>query len=124
LQRAINGESSGLEDFSHLRGVGADALDSVKQAFEIKANAGAMPDQVTLTPDEFKRALKDGRRFYLAVFGGLEEGHETVVRIICDPVHTLCPQKSESVSLAGVLSVSNPIEVRFAQESLEPDAEE
>jgi Domain of unknown function (DUF3883) len=113
LHRAVNGELSDLKDFRHLQGVGADALDRLERAFEIKSFATAMPDQVTLTANEFERALKDGSKYHLAVVAGLEEGYETVVRIIADPVHTLEVQKSTTLVLGGVRSAKKPIEVRF-----------
>jgi hypothetical protein len=72
-----------------------------------------MPDQVTLTANEFERALIDGRKYHLAVVAGLEEGYETVVRIVADPVHTLQVQRSTEVVLGGVLTAAKPIEVRF-----------
>jgi hypothetical protein len=113
LHRAINGELSGLTDFRHLQGVGADALDRLKRAFEIKSFATAMPNRVELNANEFKRALTDGRKYYLAVVAGLEEGYETVVRVIADPVHVLTVQKATKLVLGGVLTARKPIEVRF-----------
>lgn len=113
LQRAINGELSDLKDFRHLQGMGADAFDRLERAFEIKSFAMAMPDQVSLTANEFARALKDGKKYCLAVVAGLEEGYETIVRIIADPVHTLDPQKSTTVVLGGIRGTKKPIEVRF-----------
>lgn len=122
LQRAINGELSDLKDFRHLQGVGADAFDRLERAFEIKSFAMGMPDQVSLTANEFARALKDGKRYYLAVVAGLEEGYETIVRIIADPVHTLDPQKSTTVVLGGIQGTKKPIEVRFSSRRSEPTA--
>jgi hypothetical protein len=113
LQRAINGELADLRDFRHLRGVGADALDRLGRAFEIKSFATTLPDQVTLTANEFERALKDGPKYLLAVIAGLEEGYDTVVRIIADPVRALRVQKSTTLVLGGVRSAHRPIEVRF-----------
>jgi hypothetical protein len=113
LHRAISGELADLRDFRHLQGVGADALDRLERAFEIKSFARAMPDQVTLNANEFKRALQDGTKYHLAVVAGLEQGYDTIVRIIADPVHVLVPQKSTSVVLGGVLGAEKPLEVRF-----------
>lgn len=113
LQEAINGDIADLRDFRHLQGVGADALDRLDRMFEIKSFATVMPDQVTLTANEFERALKDGKKYYLAVVAGLEEGHETVVRIVADPVRALTVQRSTSVILGGINSADRSIEVRF-----------
>jgi hypothetical protein len=74
LQLAINGDSAGLRDYRHLRGVGADALDKLRRYFELKATYGPLPDDVTLTANEAERAFREGDKFFLAVVGGLEEG--------------------------------------------------
>jgi hypothetical protein len=113
LHKAINGELSGLRDFRRFQGVGADALDNLKRHFEIKSFARTMPSTVKLTANEFERALKEGAKYYLAVVAGLEEGYETVVRIIADPVHTLRPHAATTVVLGGIENVKRPIEVRF-----------
>jgi hypothetical protein len=123
LHKAINGELSGLRDFRRFRGVGADALDDLKRHFEIKSFARTMPATVTLTANEFESALKEGAKYYLAVVAGLEEGYETVVRIIADPVHTLQPQRATTVVLGGIANVKRPIEVRFGSaDSSAPEA--
>ncbi len=114
LHRAINGELADLQDFRHLHGVGADALDQLERAFELKSFATVMPDRVELNANEFKRALQDSRKYHLALVAGLEEGYETIVRIIADPVHTLDVHKSTTIVLTGVLGAIKPIEVRFA----------
>jgi hypothetical protein len=113
LHKAINGELSGLRDFRRFQGVGADALDNLKRHFEIKSFSRAMPPTVKLTANEFERALKEGAKYYLAIVAGLEEGYETVVRIIADPVNTLEPQPTTTVVLGGIPNVKRPIEVRF-----------
>lgn len=120
LREAINGDLEDLRDFRHLRGVGHDALDRLDRMFEIKSFATVMPDRVTLTANEFDRALKDSKKYYLAVVAGLEEGYETIVRIVADPVHTLIVQGSTSVSLGGLNSAERAIEVRFGGEDAEP----
>ena len=113
LHKAINGELSGLRDFRRFQGVGSDALDNLKRHFEIKSFARAVPPNVTLTPNEFERALKEGSKYYLAVVAGLEEGYETVVRIIADPVNSLAPHAATTFVLGGIANVDRPIEVRF-----------
>jgi len=47
---------------------------------------------------------------------GLEQGHETVVRIVADPVHALKVQRSTSVTLGGIESAQRSIEIRFGDE--------
>jgi hypothetical protein len=113
LHKAINGELSGLRDFRRFQGVGADALDNLRRHFEIKSFARTMPPTVKLTANEFERALQEAAKYYLVVVAGLEEGYETVVRIIADPVNTLQPQPATTVVLGGIENVRRPIEVRF-----------
>ena len=114
LSRAVNGELSDLKDFSHLRGIGADAMDRLERAFEIKSYAGVMPDQVNLTANEAKKAFAAGSKYFLAVVAGLEEGYETVARIIVDPLRTLEVGRSTTVVLRGIRSTERAIDVRFS----------
>ena len=107
LHKAINGELSGLRDFRRFQGVGADAVDNLKRHFEIKSFSRAMPPTVELTTNEFKRALQQGAKYYLAVVAGLEEGYDTVVRIIADPANTLQPQAATTVVLGGIENVKS-----------------
>lgn len=113
LQHAINGDLADLRDFHHLRGVGADALDTLRRFFELKASYGAMPDEVSLTANEVERAIREGKNYFLAVVAGLEEGYDTVVRIIANPLANLTVKDSTSVTLAGLHSVKSALEVRF-----------
>ena len=113
LNTAINGELSELRDFHHLRGVGADALDRLKRFFEIKSTAGPMKDQVEVTPNEYRRAVEERGKFYLAIVSGLEVGYQTIVRIIPDPASALEARRFQGIRLAGVLSANRPIEVRL-----------
>jgi hypothetical protein len=117
LQQAINGDLAGLRDYRHLRGVGADALDKLRRFFELKAYYGALPDEVSLTANEVERAIREGKNFYLAVVAGLEEGYDTVVRIVSNPLGNLKVKPSMSVTLTGIHSVRSAIEVRFAEET-------
>lgn len=115
LQQAINGDQADLRDFHHLRGVGADALDKVRRFFELKTSYGALPDEVSLTGNEVERAIREGKNYFLAVVAGLEEGYETVVRIIANPLRNLTVKDNTSVTLAGLRSVQSALEVRFGE---------
>lgn len=115
LQQAINGDAAELQDYHHLRGVGADALDRLQRYFEVKASYGAMPEEVTLTANEVERALREGKDFFLAVIAGLEQGYETVVRIISNPLRELRVKPKTSVTLTGIGKSKVAIEVRFSE---------
>jgi hypothetical protein len=124
LQLAINGHIAELRDYRHLRGIGADALDKLRRYFEIKATYGAPPDEVTLTANEAERALLEGERFYLAIVAGLEQGYETVVRIIPNPLRNLAIRPSTSVTIAGIRDERRAITIRFPATTGGTDVEE
>jgi len=115
LQLAINGEASDLQDYRHLRGIGADALDKLKRYFEIKAHYGPMPDEITLTANEAERAFIEKDKFFLAIISGLEQGYDTIVRIVPNPLQSLKPKSSTSVTLCGITSSRSAIEIRFPE---------
>jgi hypothetical protein len=112
LQIAINGDLEELRDYRHLRGIGADAVDRLRRYFEIKATYGPMPDEITLTASEAERAFRETNKFFLAVVAGLEQGYETVVKIIPNPLRTLQFKPNTSLTLAGIRRVK-ALEVRF-----------
>ena len=81
LQGIVSDNKTNLKDFTRLRGLGADAGDELRGLFEIKAHGGEMPDSVSLQLSQRRAATKSPEKFYLAVVSGLEEGHETIVRL-------------------------------------------
>jgi hypothetical protein len=93
----------GLADLRHRRGVGADAMDELRQSFEIKMASGSdIPDEITLTPSEVGRARTDPD-FFLAVVAGLEEGSGDLrVRFIFDPLAQLPLRLRNALSFGGV----------------------
>jgi hypothetical protein len=113
LQLAINGSSTDLRNYRHLRGVGADALDKLRRYFEIKATYGVLPNDITLTANEAERAYTEGDKFFLAVIAGLEQGYETVVRVFPNPLRNLDLKPTTSVTLTGVTARRPALEVRF-----------
>jgi hypothetical protein len=92
-----------VADLRRRRGVGADALDELRQSFEIKMSSGSeIPNEVTLTPNEVERARTDSD-FFLAVVAGLEEGAgELRVRFIFDPLSRLPLRLRSDLTFGGV----------------------
>ncbi|MDQ6775620.1 MAG: hypothetical protein M3071_05225 [Actinomycetota bacterium] len=92
-----------VADLRDRRGVGADALDELRQCFEIKMSSGSeIPNEITLTPNEVDRARTD-RDFFLAVVAGLEEGAgELCVRFIFDPLSRLPLRLRRDMTFGGV----------------------
>jgi hypothetical protein len=92
-----------VADLRQRRGVGADALDELRQSFEIKMSSGSeIPNEITLTPNEVERARTDPD-FFLAVVAGLEEGAgELRVRFIFDPLSRLPLRLRNDLTFGGV----------------------
>jgi hypothetical protein len=92
-----------VADLRQRRGVGADALDALRQCFEIKMSSGGeIPNEITLTPNEVERARTDPD-FFLAVVAGLEEGAgELRVRFIFDPLARLPLRLRSDLTFGGV----------------------
>jgi hypothetical protein len=92
-----------VADLRHRRGVGADAIDELRQSFEIKMSSGKdIPSEVTLTPNEVERARTDPD-FFLAVVAGLEEGAGDLrVRLIFDPLGRLPLRLRSDLTFGGV----------------------
>ena len=105
-------DDSDLENFTALRGIGADSIDNLKRFFEMKVFAGDPTDEVRFEASEFERAVKEGRNYFLAVISGMEEGKDTKVRIFSDPIRTLPWCRHTRIRLGGILSqVSNSITI-------------
>jgi hypothetical protein len=92
-----------LNDLRATRGVGIDAIDELRQCYEIKMCSGAtMPTDVTLTAAEIE-AARDDPDFFLAIVAGLEEGQgKLIVRFIFDPLGQLDIRFRSDLTLTGV----------------------
>lgn len=93
-----------LEDVRRLRGIGGDVVDQRGRVFELKASAGEVPNEISLTANEAERAARVGKDFFLVVVAGLERGYETTVRIIADPLRSLDWRPNAHVTLTGIRS--------------------
>lgn len=84
-------------------GLGVDAIDALRQCYEIKMCSGAtMPSDVTLTASEIE-AARDDPDFFLAIVTGLEEGAGKLrVRFIFDPLGQLDVRVRTDLTLTGV----------------------
>lgn len=92
-----------MVDLRTQRGVGADAIDSLKRFYELKVYAGSEPDSISLTPSEVQRAATP--EFFLVVVSQVEAGTgKPTVRVIVDPLHQLQVSPSGAITLTGVRS--------------------
>ncbi|BDL38631.1 hypothetical protein [Methylorubrum sp. GM97] len=92
-----------FNDLRSTRGVGVDAIDELRQCYEIKMCSGeAIPTDVTLTASEIE-AARDDPDFFLAIVTGLEEGAgKLMVRFIFDPLGQLDVRVRSDLTLTGV----------------------
>ncbi len=109
--------SSDVEEIADIRaqhGVGADAIDKLKNFYELKVSAGAEPDYVSMTAAEVKRA-RTTPSFFIVVISGIEGvDAQPKARIIVDPLRQLLPTSSGSITLSGVRSATS-LTYDFAQ---------
>jgi hypothetical protein len=103
VRRALRLDVPQLNDLRAARGVGVDAIDELRQCYEIKMSSSAgVPTDVTLTASEVEAARNDDD-FFLAVVSGLEEGvGELRVRFIFDPLSCLDVRVRGDLTLTGV----------------------
>ena len=112
LATVVEDNKTELKDFTHIGGLGADAGDDLDRLFEVKAHGGEIPDSVTVQLSQVRAAKENPSDFYLAVLGGLEEGHETVVKLFARPLETLNLERGTSFKLSGIRS-KQAVEIRF-----------
>ena len=125
LEKLLSSDREGVVDLRAQHGVGADAIDRMKNFYELKVSAGAEPDQVTLTNLEVQRALSTPN-FFLVVVSGVEGANASpTVRVIVDPLKQLQATDRGSITLSGVRN-SKSLKYNFApaDDSASPTAEE
>jgi|HubBroStandDraft_4_1064222.scaffolds.fasta_scaffold03219_6 hypothetical protein len=103
VRQALRAETKDMTDLRAQHGVGADAIDDLKQFYEIKMSSSAdIPDEVTLTQSEVERARAEPG-FFLAVVSGLErESGALRVRFISDPLTRLAIRVRGDLTLSGI----------------------
>ncbi len=107
VRKFLSSDRDEIVDLRTQRGVGADAIDSMKRFFELKVIAGPEPDRVTLTNSEVQRA-KSTDKFFLIVVSGVEgvDAHPKL-RVFVDPLNQLQQTHNGSVTLSGVRSTES-----------------
>lgn len=112
---ALRLDAPQVVDLRHRRGIGADMVDELRQAFEIKmSSSGDFPSEVTLTRSEVERAQNDAD-FFLALVSGLEDAaSELRVRFIFNPFERLAVRIRGEVTLSG-LRDAEALEYRFSK---------
>ncbi len=113
VRSALRLDVKQLNDLRATRGVGVDAIDELRQCYEIKMSSGTgMPSDVTLTASEVEAARND-EDFFLAIVSGLEDGAGQLrVRFIFDPLTNLDVRVRGDLTLTGV-DKAEALEFRF-----------
>ncbi|TCW78670.1 hypothetical protein C5O80_30620 [Burkholderia sp. SRS-46] len=122
VRRALRLDAKQLNDLRAARGVGVDAIDELRQCYEIKMSSGtSMPSDVTLTASEVEAARND-EDFFLAIVSGLEDGPGQLrVRFIFDPLANLDVRVRGDLTLTGV-DKAEALEFRFDKQPTESEA--
>ena len=122
VRRALRLDVKQLNDLRAARGVGVDAIDELRQCYEIKMSSGTdMPSDVTLTASEVEAARND-EDFFLAIVSGLEDGAGQLrVRFIFDPLTNLDVRVHGDLTLTGV-DKAEALEFCFDNRPTESDA--
>ena len=100
---ALRLDAQQLNDLRNARGVGVDAIDELRQCYEIKMSSNsAVPNDIILTASEVEAARNDPD-FFLAIVSGLEDGAGKLrVRFIFDPLAQLDVRVRSDLMLTGV----------------------
>lgn len=122
VRRALRLDVKQLNDLRAARGVGVDAIDELRQCYEIKMSSGTgVPSDVTLTASEVEAARND-EDFFLAIVSGLEDGAGQLrVRFIFDPLTNLDVRVRGDLTLTGV-DKAEALEFRFDKRSTDSEA--
>ena len=109
VKKVLGSDGKDIVDLRAQRGVGADAVDDMKNFYELKVSAGTEPDQVTLTNAEVQRALTTPN-FFLVIVSDVEGTNaRPTVRVIVDPLKQLQTTDRGSITLSGVRSAKSLI---------------
>ena len=103
----LSSDHQEIVDIRTQRNVGADAIDNLKQFYELKVIAGAEPDRVTLTNSEVQRAMSDDKFFLIVVSGVEGTDARPKVRVFVDPLNQLQRTYTGSITLSGVRSTES-----------------
>jgi hypothetical protein len=104
VQAALALDPPEIADLRARRGVGADAMDDLRQLYEIKMDSGELSNEITLTRNEAMAAQDPD--FFLALVSGLEEGDIPLsVRFVFDPLRRLSLRITGDITLSGLREV-------------------
>ena len=101
LKMLLSSDHDDIVDLRTQRYVGADAVDQLKNFYELKVTAGSEPNEVALTDSEVQRA-RSTLDFFLVVVSNLEgDDARPTVRIVVDPLEQLQQTIRGTLTLSG-----------------------
>ncbi|WP_124778990.1 MULTISPECIES: sacsin N-terminal ATP-binding-like domain-containing protein [Micromonospora] len=104
VRQVLGANTDEMVDIRNQHGVGADAIDELRNFYELKVYSGALPDEVRLQDSQVQRAYET-ENFFLVVVCNVERGgNPPEVRIITDPLGRLNRKVVGHVTLSGVQS--------------------
>ncbi|MGN9920718.1 sacsin N-terminal ATP-binding-like domain-containing protein [Micromonospora palomenae] len=102
VRKVLGGDAQDMVDLRAQHNVGADAIDELRQFYELKVYSGAEPDHVVLENSQIRRAMST-RDFFLVVVSGLEGDEATPrVRVIVHPLAQLRMSETSRVMFHGI----------------------
>jgi len=102
VRRVLGGSAKEIVDLRAQHGVGADAVDELRQFYELKVAAGAEPGEILLEDSQIRRALST-KDFFLVIVSGVEGAAATSrVRVIVNPVGQLRMSERSQVRFGGI----------------------
>lgn len=102
VREVLGSDAQDMIDLRAQHGVGADAVDELRQFYELKVSAGAEPDYVDLQDTQIRRAMSI-EDFFLVVVSNLEgENAKPRVRVMVDPLAQLRVAETSQVRFSGV----------------------
>lgn len=124
IRRALRLDPHQIRDVRQRKGFGADAIDELRQLYELKMESGPnFPTEVTLEASQVQAAM-DEPDFFLALVAGLEDGEGALkVRFIFNPLQVLAAKIQGGMTLMGVDKVE-ALEFAFGKAGGEPPASE
>ena len=113
VRKLLSSDDDQIVDLRTQRGVGADAVDSMRRFYELKVSSGAEPDYVSLTHSEFQRAMRDPD-FFLIVVSEIEgAAARPKIRVLLDPLRQLRMSSNSTMTLSGVRSAEKSLVYDF-----------
>jgi hypothetical protein len=102
VRDVLGSDAHDMVDLRAQHGVGADAIDELRQFYELKVYSGPEPDHVVLEDSQIRRAMSTNN-FFLVVVSGIEGEKATPrVRVIVDPLAQLRLSEQSQIKFFGV----------------------